>query len=88
MWTELSPGGPGMPPALTLRELILRMADDAIVCRTADFAFCKACELAVDGLCPDHRDDSAVVDDYEAVRRQIAAADVLVLALGSREAPA
>jgi hypothetical protein len=82
-WTEnwLTPE----PAAPTLRELALRMADDAIVYRTADFAFCHDCECAADGLCHRHRDDSALADDYQAIRKEIADGDVL--ALGSREPP-
>ena len=74
--------------AVTLRELVLSALGDAIVYRTADLAFCHDCEHAPDGLCARHRDDSAMVNDYEAIRGEIAGADVLVLALGSREPPA
>ncbi len=59
------------PAALPLRDLILGALAEAVVTRRAEAGFCGDCTRAPDGLCPDHRDDSALAGDYEAAYKLI-----------------
>lgn len=60
------------PGALPLRELILGALAEAVITRRTEIGFCNDCTRAADGLCPDHRGESAEADDYEAAYMQVA----------------
>ena len=57
--------------ALPLRDLILGALAEAVLLRRYSTGFCKDCERAADGLCQEHRDDSALADDYEAAYMRV-----------------
>lgn len=65
---------PTAPAVPLLRETLLSALGDAIEYRQGRFAFCQPCAIAPDGLCEDHREDSAAAADYEAARKIIASA--------------
>ena len=54
-----------------LRDLVLGALAEAVLLRRSETGFCRDCGRAPDGLCPDHRDDSAAADDYEAAYARI-----------------
>ena len=60
------------PAVPLLRETLLAALGDAIEYRQDRYAFCGDCARAADGVCPDHRDDSAAAGDYQAARVIIA----------------
>lgn len=60
-------------PGLLTGTLLLAL-DDAIAVRRDRFTFCADCRWAADGLCAEHRDDSAIADDYEAAKVIVASA--------------
>lgn len=66
-----------------LRGLILEALAQAVASRRADVAFCHDCASAVDGLCPDHRGDSALADGYEQAYQRVTGigSDGAILAL-------
>jgi hypothetical protein len=69
--SELLPSGPAPRPALPIRDLILGALAEAVITRRTEAGFCGDCRKAADGLCGDHRDDSAVADGYEAVYKLV-----------------